>query len=392
MFYKSSLLAIGVASLLAIGFGVFGGAIGLSERGEAAELFKIAQASCPAFSPKKLPQAFNDPAWSQANVDRKINEDIIDRVDGKIKEDVVSSVAFSPSNGEFLASGNIYWLTDGSVDGTVKIWKGLGSPERSPERTPISRIRTGIRSVAFSSDGRFLAAGGVDGSILLWNFQQWRSGSAIKPTQLPRTQKESMSIAFSPDGRWLASGGISPGGVRVIMRWDLRAGEFKDYISGDQVYSVAFSPDSKVIAGTSKNTVALWNAATGRKICTVGNSPDGHRSSINAIAFSPDGTILASGGTDGTIKLWSLQSFQLLHSLEKGHTGRINSISFSPSGRFLVTGGSDGLVNLWQVGVSQPIYQDKNPKDVVSVAFHPNGTAFATGSKDKLIRIYRYKQ
>lgn len=388
MFYKSSLLAIGAVAMSAI---VLGGAIGLSVR-TAAEPLKLAQAKCPAFNPKQLSQAPLDPVWVKERVERRDQDDpVLERVVKGVKEDVVSSIVFSPQSGEFLVSGNVYWLTDGSVDGTVKIWRNLGSLERSPERTPLSRVRTGIRSVAFSHDGQFLAAGGMDGSILLWNFNQWRSRRTLEPAELPRIQKESRSVAFSPNGRWLASGGISPGGVRVIMRWDLRAGQFRDYISGDQIYSLAFSPDSRVIAGTAKNTIALWNADTGEKICAIGNSPEGHRSSVNTIAFSPDGRTLASGSTDGTIKLWSLQTLQVLQSIENGHTGRINSIAFSPSGKVFVSAGSDGTVNLWQVGTSNPVFQDKNPKDIVSVAFHPNGREFVTGSKDKLIRLYRYK-
>lgn len=111
-------------------------------------------------------------------------------------------------------------------------------------------------------------------------------------------------MTFSPDGKTLASAS-SDGMIRL---WDAFTAQHKETIEVDRfektnVYSMAFSPDAKMLAGGVDKTVLLWNAATGQHL----QSFKGHEFSVSSVVFSPDGTTLASGSSGGTILLWELR-------------------------------------------------------------------------------------
>jgi WD40 repeat protein len=94
----------------------------------------------------------------------------------------------------------------------------------------------------------------------------------------------------------------------------------------------------------------LWDAASGRELSRL----EGHQDGVNSVAFSPDGTRLASGGNDGTVRLWDAASGRELWRLE-GHQGGVRSVAFSPDGTRLASGGDDGTVRLWDAASGQPV-------------------------------------
>ncbi|MCG9134117.1 PD40 domain-containing protein [Candidatus Poribacteria bacterium] len=115
---------------------------------------------------------------------------------------------------------------------------------------------------------------------------------------------------------------------------------------GDSVYSVAFSPvDNTLLAsGSSDRTVKLWDVETQTNIATL----KGHTTAVFSIAFSPNGMLLASAGFDGTVKLWDVNVHTNVATLE-GHTNGGTSVAFSPDGTTLAAGESDGIIKLWDV-------------------------------------------
>jgi hypothetical protein len=117
----------------------------------------------------------------------------------------------------------------------------------------------------------------------------------------------------------------------------------------DSFYAVAISPDGSLVAsGSDDSTVKLWDVTTGQLLRML----EGHQEAVLSVSFSGDGRVVASGSDDGTVKLWDATTGQLLHSLE-GHQDWVRSVSFSGDGRVVGSGSSDGTVKLWAAGTGQ---------------------------------------
>ena len=154
--------------------------------------------------------------------------------------------------------------------------------------------------------------------------------------------------------------------------------------NGD-VNAVAFSPDGSLLAsGGDDNTVRLWNPATGAPLHTL----TGHNGDVNAVAFSPDGSLLASGGDDNTVRLWNPATGAHLHTLT-GHSGDVNAVAFSPDGSLLASGGDDNTVRLWNPATGVHFHTlTGHSGDVNAVAFSPDGSLLASGSGDDTVRLW----
>jgi WD40 repeat protein len=155
-----------------------------------------------------------------------------------------------------------------------------------------------VYAVAFSPDGRAIAAGGDGRAIRLWNAQTER------PLGTPAIAQENavFGLQFSPNGRELASGGADD----TIHLWRIGPHSYTQAatLTGntDFVRSVAFSPDGTTLAsGGTDNTVRLWDVATGAEL---GGPLNGHTQSVESVAFSDDGRLLVSGSKDSTVRVW----------------------------------------------------------------------------------------
>ncbi|MEG5001398.1 NACHT domain-containing protein [Microcoleus sp. B4-D4] len=151
------------------------------------------------------------------------------------------------------------------------------------------------------------------------------------------------------------------------------------------VRSVIFSPDGKLLAtGDSNGVVRLWEASSCREILTC----KGHTNVVESVAFSPDGEILASASYDKTIKLWDVKSGECLKVLQ-GHTESVMSVTFNPDGNILASGSFDRTIGLWDIRTGECLQiLHGHTENVFSVAFHPAGEMFASGSGDKTVRLW----
>jgi WD40 repeat protein len=154
----------------------------------------------------------------------------------------------------------------------------------------------------------------------------------------------------------------------------------------DWVNSVSFSPDGSLLAsGSDDKTIKLWRVADGSLVRTL----TGHTNRVWSVSFSPDGSLLASGSWDKTIKLWRVSDGSLVRTLT-GHTDWVNSVSFSPDGRLLASGSWDKTIKLWRVSDGSLVRAlTRHPNVVYSVSFSPDGRLLASGSSDETIKLWR---
>ena len=285
------------------------------------------------------------------------------------------SVAFDPGKAILAAGGG---------DGTVWLWH----LSRSGHPASLGAPLTGggpVTSVAFSPDGRTLAAGTAAGTVRLWNVTDPRH-PAVLADQAARPLGEQLTggvncVAFSPDGRVLAAA-TSDGQVFLWRAAGLAAITTLSAGTG-QVNSVTFSPNGKVLAaGGSSGRVWLWDLA-GRALMSLSGAANG----VNAVAFSPDGAMLAAGGDDSDVRIWDISTGHQIAVLT-GARSWIYSVAFSPRGNALAAGSADDNAYVWNLSGGKLAATLPHPAPVLSVAYGPGGS-LATADADGTARLWR---
>jgi WD40 repeat protein len=151
------------------------------------------------------------------------------------------------------------------------------------------------------------------------------------------------------------------------------------------VQSVAFSPDGRQVAsGSGDMGIRIWDAKTGTELRVLQN----HKGSVRSVAFSPDGKQVVSGSADKTVRIWDAQTGTELRVL-LGHYSNVFSVAFSPVGKQVVSGSVDKTIRIWdaQMGAEVRVLQGHNGY-VSSAAFSPDGKQVVSGSEDKTVRIW----
>ncbi len=222
------------------------------------------------------------------------------------------------------------------------------------------------------------ASGGADAQVLLWNMT-----TGISQTLSAREHTDQVwSVAFSPDGKTLATGSFD----RSIILWDVETRKLMARLTGPNniVIRVAFSPDGQILASSSYAEITLWDIATRQPI---GQPLVGHSDYVLGLAFSPTGQTLASGGFDGAIHLWDVRTGTISQTLTS--YSRIWSLAFSPDGETVASGNDDGTITLWNPATSRSRSLTGHTALVRSVTFSPDGQTLASASEDRSVRLWK---
>jgi WD40 repeat protein/mono/diheme cytochrome c family protein len=297
-------------------------------------------------------------------------------------------------------------LTDFEVK-LVKRWIAEGAKDDSPpagpvidaEHPPIYEQPPVVTALAYSPDSALLAVSGYH-EILLYHADD--SGLEARLIGL---SERIQSLAFSPDGRWLAATGGSPGRFGEVQIWDVAKRRLKLSVPAtfDTVYGVSWSPDgTKIAFGCSDNSLRGIDAATGKQVLFQG----GHSDWVLGTVFSKDGTHLVSVSRDRTMKLTEVATERLIDNITSitpgAMKGGLQAVDRHPTKDELLIGGADGTPKLYQMyrTKARKIGDDFNlirgfapmPGRLFAVKFSPDGSLIAAGSSHDgvgQVRVYK---
>jgi RNA polymerase sigma factor (sigma-70 family) len=199
-----------------------------------------------------------------------------------------------------------------------------------------------LACVALSPDGKLVAAGDVGKkTVMLWN-----AATGTLERTLKTGEAQPWSVAFSPDSKVLVVGGQKDDHSGQVQLWDAQTWTLKHVWKRDKfVHAVAFSPDGRMVASSDGGAIIqVWGVEKGEEIVAL----KGHRGGQRTVAFSPDSKLVAAGGPDGRVRLWEVQTGKLKET--KGmHEAEIHAIAFSPDGKTLASASQDQTVRLWPI-------------------------------------------
>ncbi|MDB5335704.1 MAG: domain, G-beta repeat [Planctomycetaceae bacterium] len=276
--------------------------------------------------------------------------------------DFVHALAFSP-DGLTLASGDFR---------AVKLWK-------RPENVKRFDIAAGaaVPVVAVTADGKWLAAGGADNNIRLFNLTDGKPGKVLAGHTGPVS-----SLKFTADNTKLVSGSTD----KSIRVWNPVDGAVLARIDTPApVTSLTLNQDStQIISGGADNLIRVWTvpAAPTKQIGATAIP-------VVAMEISPDKKFLAVPTADGKVDLIDLATSAVVKSFA-GHVGAITSVGFSANSARLITGGADKTVRIWDVATGMPVaLLQGNGEAVTAVGLHPNGNQAVSGTIDGKLAIWK---
>lgn len=281
---------------------------------------------------------------------------------------------------------DIAWSPDGFTMAVAHgggIWLYEGGFSATPSLT-LSDHEGPVKSLAFNPTGLVLISASTDTTVRMWIPNRGRAFYVYRGHSGAVN-----AVTISPNGRVLASAG----GDRDIRLFDMMESAASNVLRGHthEITGLGFGLGGRVlVSGSWDKTVRVWAFEPDRREQVhVFEHPDW----VRTLTVSPDGKRLVTACKDAKVRLFDLETRDLLVTFT-AHESGVDDLAFNPSGTLLATGGHDGVIKFWDVEAliaaePNPIHQlDAHTKPIRSIVFHPAGTLFASGSGDNTIRLW----
>lgn len=299
--------------------------------------------------------------------------------------DPVSGKEILPQEAHRAAVNAVVYFPDGktiatgSSDGTIRLWDTASGKTL--------RVLTGhagaVNGLAIAPDGATLASASADNTGGLWDLTTGKRRFSLKGHN-----NDVLAVAFTPDGKTLLMGGLN----FIVHHWDVATGkEIRQDQGKESAAGVTVSPDGKLYAAGGSNTVRLHDLATGKVL---------HRfeveQQVTSVVFSPGGKTLAAGA-NLKLWLWNVDTGKEISNRFRGHFNQRGGLAFSPDGTKLASGSYrygdiNRYIHVWDLASGQELGQHVGHSlEVYCVAFSPDGKTLATGSADTSVLIWNLK-
>jgi WD40 repeat protein len=302
--------------------------------------------------------------WDISSGEELLSAPVVER--GEVEE-----IAFSP-DGERVAVAS---------RGGAYLWEWL--TEKKPQK--LAGLDRGATSIAFSPDGRWLAAGSDDGvGCRLYDVASAKLVRVLKGQSKHYTPE---GIAFDPTGRLLAVPAYESG----VELWDVASGQLTRLLAteGIRMREVAISSDEEFLVGiASESTIRVWHLSTGEPL---GSQFVGHHDEASEIEFTPDGEKIVSGDRTGVLIVWDADSGRPLHTMGHEHKPWISALKVSPDGERIVSSGHDQSVRVWETESGRQIFRLFGHGRLggrYKVAIAADGRTFASFGPDMYMRTW----
>ncbi len=315
-------------------------------------------------------------------------------------EGPIDAVAYSPDGRSFVT---------GDFGGKITVRDAQTGTLRFP---PVQHGQY-VHSVAYSPDGRYIASGSSNKTIKIHSAAD---GKVL--ATLPGHRDGVLSVCFSPDGRQLLSGSYD----NTARLWDLATRRMLQEFKGHNwwVWAAEFSPDAKrIVTAGQDGRAVVWQKQEVTEQPSASPQPpapspqphyarltefNGHGGAVYSARFSPDGTLVCTGGYDNRVMIWNPDEVQPVdigrrlegaadpradHMILSGHDGPVRAVAFSPNGQLVISGSEDNTIRVWDVATGEGVKALRgHGSPVRACAFAPDGQWVLSGGDDQQARVW----